>query len=106
MLGNVTVLIPTFNRPDLLARLLRVLSKNPNVPRLIVADSSDVGVRARNRAMVEGFENHLTYLEYLNTVKPLDKFADALDRVDTPFVLICADDDFLFLESAAECVQF
>jgi glycosyltransferase domain-containing protein len=99
-----TLVIPTYNRPTALAALLRYLERERAGCRILVADSSREGERARNRRTIGTLALDLTYLEFDTTTPPFDKFRDAVHRVETPFCGLCADDDLVVLPGVRRCV--
>ena len=58
MLKKVTIVVPPFNRPAYLERLLRLLLANPRGGEILVADSSDDEIRAGNCSMIEYYDEH------------------------------------------------
>lgn len=94
---RVTVLIPSHQRPKLLARALRQYLQ-AGLP-VMVADSS---AQALDTA---GEFNAVRYLHMPGTA-----FAEKLQRmaamVDTPYAVLCADDDLTSTASIRRCVAF
>lgn len=95
---NLTAVIKTFERPDVLARLLRSIRRFfPGLPVMVVDDS-------KNPVQVDGVET---------IIMPFDSGIsagrnEALHRLSTPYFLLL-DDDFIFcrktdLVSALECL--
>jgi glycosyltransferase domain-containing protein len=103
---ELTCVIPTHNRPQFLRRLLHCYAQIPPNFRFFVADSSGPAAAAENRAVIEGVQPTLdvTYEHFdLNFTA---KCAHALQRVPTPYVVFCADDDYVFSRTAGQCVEF
>lgn len=92
---NFTLIIPTHNRHKYLKRSIDYF-KNLDA-NVIYIDSSEVGYN--------GYK--ATNMEYVHT--PNKKFADkvlnALERTTTDFVALCADDDFILIDSLYQGVE-
>src|SRR5258706_8484819 len=88
-----TLLIPTFNRPDLLGRLLTYLSRQSARFRLFVLDSSSDADKAKNAETVSSVKLPIRHLQYDSGISPFDKFRIGTYTVETQFVSLCADDD-------------
>ncbi|MDP2335189.1 MAG: TIGR00180 family glycosyltransferase [Bacteroidota bacterium] len=96
-LENVTVIIPAHNRPERLRRLLEYYSNTKL--RIIVTDSSD---RIFNYA--DQFQN-IEYHHFPNE-QFLLKIYQILHLIKTPYVLFCADDDFIVPQAIEKVVDF
>ncbi len=84
---NFTVIIPEHKRPEHLKRLLDYfLSYGIKV---IVTDSSDVEFK-----YLSEFEKDIVYRFYPK-VNLAEKLTKVISLVETPFVVMCANDDFL-----------
>jgi glycosyltransferase domain-containing protein len=109
-LDRITILVPTYNRPLELRRLLAYFAACRAVPRILVLDSSAGDALAANRASVEEHGNGrrlrlpIETREYPSSMPPYEKFAAGLRQVSTPYCVFCADDDVIFLPAVAECV--
>lgn len=96
-LSKATVIIPAHNRPQKLKRLLEYYSKT-NI-NIIVSDSSDIRF-----SFSSDYPNckyfhfpRMTFLEKINAILPF---------IQTPFVLFCADDDFITSNGISSCIEF
>lgn len=107
MYTKLTMVIPTYCRQVLLARLLDYLSEMQLACKVVVADSSPDETAAVNQASVHTVQPKLdiTYTHYETTIRVEEKIARAVDTVDTPYVVLCADDDFLIPRGLAACVE-
>jgi len=104
--NQITCLIPTHNRPHFLRRLLTFYLQFPLGDPFLIVDSSDPSSAAENLDVIGEVRNGLE-IQYLHTKLPfIDKCAEGLRRVSTPFVVLCADDDFLFPNSVWQCQKF
>lgn len=93
-----TIIIPEHNRPDHLKRLLDYfLSFNL---KIIVADSSNVEFKYLNE-----FDDKITYIFYPR-VGLADKLYKILPLINTPYVVMCANDDFLVPKAIEEIISY
>ncbi len=93
---KVTLIIPTHNRHNYLARILDYYS-NVNL-RILVADSSQNEYPFKNKYQID-------YFHYPNYMPP-KKLADIIQKVKTPYVFMCADDDFIIPKAIEKCIKF
>ena len=105
-----TIIIPTFNRPEYLKRLLDYYSKYnfDNNFKIIVADSSSKKNKLKNKETINYFSNlKLSYLSHFpENTHPYDKQLFILDRVNTEYCVVCPDDDFIFIRAINHAVDF
>lgn len=103
---ELTCVVPTHNRPHFLRRLLHFYTKfRPNFP-LIIVDSSNPSNAAENRAVIDCVRDRLE-ISYQHYDLPfIEKCIQCLERVWSPLVVLCADDDFLFPEGVEQCREF
>jgi glycosyltransferase domain-containing protein len=95
-LNGLTILIPTRNRAQYLARLLGVYNRIGFPFRIHVEDSSDgYNLDAMRDWIRQSFSNlSISYATHPSSISPLIKIQKGLGRVDSPLVAILADDDF------------
>jgi len=105
---NCTLIIPTYNRPECLSRVLKYFLLSNSITKIIVADSSFTDVKNKNKEIINTlFDNRIIYKDKYNpNINPFLKFADALSYVHTEYVVFCADDDFISLAGIEKCVAF
>lgn len=104
-LKKITIIIPTYNRYPYLLRLLKYYnSYNFNLNLLIIDSSSDVleidelkAYLARENVIHQKYDSSQLYIE---------KIADGIRRVDSEYVVLCADDDFIIPSSIASSSEF
>ncbi len=96
---DVTIFIPTHERPGYLARILAYWSHHGMAGRVVVCDSS-----RESFARVGDF-GAVRYFPFPG-VPFAEKVARCLGEVDTPLVVFNADDDFLAPRAVAECARF
>jgi glycosyltransferase involved in cell wall biosynthesis len=97
---NLTICIPTFNRPESLARVLLHLSLFKSPPEeLVIGDNSGTSSAL---PVVEDFLSRFKSIVYLGRKENIGvmRNIDSIARIGTqPFVYVLSDDDFVY-ESA------
>lgn len=103
-----TIMIPTYNRPDRLKRLLSYFNSCGIHGKIIIADSSTSENKRKNREIVSFFpEMEILYLDYFaSDVIGWIKWGEAINRSDSKYTVICADDDFIAPKAIDEAVSF
>jgi glycosyltransferase domain-containing protein len=103
----VTLLIPTMNRPEFVARLLRYYASVGFTGRISIGDSSGPqGVSAAREAVTSvGDTLDVEYAEYPGLGLG-DCWKRMIDRLTTPYAAYLADDDFLVPAAVDRCVRF
>ena len=95
-----TIIIPTHNRHDYLRRNLCYLNTFENFFDIVVLDSSNEEFIYLNE-----FECRIKY-RHSPGLNFYGKFFDIKKFIETEYVLICADDDFVILESVLEIIKY
>jgi len=92
-----TIIIPTYNRPEYLRRILGYYNEYGENYNIIVADSSSDENKRINKKTISSVSNlNILYLtNYSTEINPTNKIADALNHVNTKYCVLCADDDFV-----------
>ncbi len=103
---SYTLLIPTYNRPDLLARLLRYLGHSAFPHPIQVLDSSGEVALARNAATCAASGLRIRHRTFPGDIAVDRKWLEGIREVETPYVSYCADDDFVLAEALANCLRF
>jgi len=103
---SYTLVIPTFNRPELLGRLLRYLELQSARFNVLVLDSSTPDNKSKNAQAVASVKLRIRRLEYDTGLSPFAKFLAGTEAVDTAFLSLCADDDIVVVQSVAQLVEF
>ena len=104
VMRDLTLVIPTYNRPQLLAALLRYLETEKADCRVLVLDSSRPDVLAANRRRVAGCGLDAEFVEFPD-LDPTDKWRRGIHKVTTPFCAFCADDDLVIVEGMRRCLD-
>jgi len=97
-INNFTIIIPTFNRPNYLKRILEFY-QNDNI-NIKIFDSS---INRFDSEML--LKSNIEYI-HLPNMKPLDKVLYALKSTKTQYMVFCADDDFIFVDAIIKCCNF
>jgi glycosyltransferase domain-containing protein len=100
-----TLLIPTYNRPDMLERLLRYLERERASFPILVADSSKPETQAHNKNVISAVDLNVTHAPFDETTDPYVKMRAGLTMIGTPYSSICADDDLIVLSALPRCVE-
>lgn len=107
----LTIIIPTYNRPESLLRTVRFLRRQSPALPLIVADGSAAQYTPHN-AQCAGFGDNVVYFHEPSIAdeNPWKNYCrrmqQALARSDTPYSVACADDDLLISENAVQAAKF
>lgn len=104
----VTLIIPTYNRPLLLKRVLDYYSKQKFDINIIIADSSKDLYKKQNQKIIQNFPNlKISYLDkFPSDLVSHQKFGKMVEFVKTKYVCFCADDDFIIPTGIKEAVDF
>lgn len=104
----LTLIIPTYNRPKLLQRILDFYSKYNLNFDVIIADSSKSVNKKLNKKIVKLFPKLNTrYIDkFSSNLVSHHKFAKIVKFVKTKYLCFCADDDFLIPNGLNEAVNF
>ncbi len=102
--SRLTIIVPTYNRPADLARLLGYLARAPIAVSVLVFDSSNPPARMENRALAQRAGANTQYREFDASTPPFAKFAAGAGAATTPYSVLCADDDLLLLDRLIDVV--
>jgi glycosyltransferase domain-containing protein len=104
---NLTIALPTFNRPDFLKRHLGFLARLNFTYPIVVLDGSNEANQKINRSIIEKNNSlkitHDCYPESLNQTVRIQK---GFEKIHTKYSVIIADDDFLLPSSLELCISF
>jgi glycosyltransferase domain-containing protein len=103
--ARYSLIVPTYNRPDDLGRLLRLLARHKADFPVLVLDSSSPPNRERNQALAAGLDLELRIEPFPPTMPPFEKFWRGAQMVRTEFASLCADDDLVLADSIAPLVE-
>ncbi len=105
---DFSIVIPTYNRPAYLHRILSYYDSFRENFRIIVADSSLDENKEINKNVISSVTNlDIQYLDsYPTEIHQLDKFSDAVNHVEEKYCVFCADDDFITPNGINQSVDF
>ena len=103
-----TLIIPTYNAPHYLKRILTFYSRYGPEFKIIVGDSSLDKNKKENKKIISSFtELEIEYRdEYKTETNPHNKFADLVKQVKTKYVVFCAEDDFVLPNGIKRAIEF
>ena len=105
-LAGHTLVIPTYNRPALLCRLVTHYAEHARPLKLLVLDSSKPAIAAENAAALKAHLPYLRHVVYPTTTPMAAKLVLGLRDVATPTVSFCADDDIVFTDGLRQARNF
>jgi len=108
MISKCTIIIPTFNRPQYLRRILSYYNGFEENYNIIIADSSFDKIKQLNKIIISKISNHdIHYIDkYSCDVNPYHKLADAINQAKTKYSVFCADDDFITPRGINQSMDF
>ena len=104
-LDKATVLIPTRNRYDYLKRILTYYTMYPPLFKIVMIDSSSDPINDSELLKLLR-SNTIIYCKYDPLISFQEKCFQGMKKVNTDYVLLCADDDFIVPKAIEECVLF
>ncbi len=104
----ISLVIPTYNRPQFVKRLLDYYSRLAFPHTILVADSSSPNSVVANQEIVKAAQKKLTirYEQFGSEISIPSKIAQMLAKVDSNYSAICADDDFIVPQAIEKCARF
>lgn len=107
MQDRVTIIIPTYNRYPLLLRLLKYYESYAFLGRFCVFDSSSCEKVPPALQLILN-SRHIDYYRYEPDIIPIQKICQGINdaRIDTPYTVFCADDDFAMPNGIQQSVDF
>jgi glycosyltransferase domain-containing protein len=106
MIENHTLVIPTYNRPAMLKRLVGFYARRLGRLNMLVLDSSRPEVFQENAAMLASYGDWMQHLQFAGDVPMAVKLHRGLAQVGTRYVSFCADDDVVFPEGLKRAISF
>lgn len=99
-LSKLTIVIPTYNRPDFLLRQIIYLSKWRVSVEIV--DGSDNPLESNIQELIKKFP-HINYRHYKLSYP--DRVFHACKRIQTPYAMCLADDDFYLQSGLASALN-
>ena len=105
---DLSIIIPTYNRPRYLNRILSYYSNSDINCRIIIADSSIKENKVQNQKIVKSHKNmNVLYLnDFESDITPMEKIFRSIQMVNETYCVFCADDDFITPNAIKKCVDF
>lgn len=104
----IAIIIPTYNRPAMLAKALLFLRACGVDCPIHVADGSGQEAADRNARAIARASRHLelTHHPQPPEVPMYQRIALVAEGIKARYILLHADDDYLFLDAVRDCVTF
>ena len=104
---NISIMIPTKNRPNFILRQLRYYSQSSYKGIILIGDSSDSNFFDENKNNISKYGKGLTIRHFHKPELTADKMSAFLSReVKTDYSVYVADDDIILAESILAGVNF
>jgi glycosyltransferase domain-containing protein len=101
-----TLIIPTYNRPTQLLRLLHYICSFKNSFRILILDSSSADVQEFNSSTISNQAGEVEHIRFDPSIDALSKFENGISLVKTPYCSFCADDDIVFVDTVMDCIKY
>ncbi len=103
---QLTIIVPTRNRPEFLRRLLYFFSEMQVKSKIVVVDSSGNNVLTENGQTILSSPLKDMIVHKHDPSNMITKCRLAMEQVTTPYSVFCADDDFVLSDSVQQCIEF
>ena len=104
--NDVTILVPTKNRPNFLYRLLNFYSQGGFNGNIFIGDASDEKQLEKDIKLVSLFNSKLNIQHFILQLGVNSTIEVLSNKVETTFCLYCSDDDFIVLSGLAKSLEF
>lgn len=107
-MNTVDIIIPTYNRTDLLKRVLDYYQEYGREFNFIVADSSNPKNKKQNCKLVKSYTTmKILYLDkFSDTLIQSRKFGEMVKYAKSKYCVFCADDDFIVPSGLRKAIAF
>ena len=99
-----TIIITTYNRYEYLIRLLKFYNEYNNQFNILILDSSSDKIDDELSLLIK--KKNIKHIKYPPSTFVFNKISDGSKFIKTPFVAICADDDFVIPSAIDKCIDF
>ena len=104
---DFSIIVPTLNRPDFLLRLIRYYDALHFEGRILIGDSSTVEIFQDTAQKIKKIKGRLNILHsHLPGRSVAAAVAEMNEHLETAYVCLTGDDDFIVPDSAAKCIEF
>jgi glycosyltransferase domain-containing protein len=93
---KLTVIIPTYNRPEHLKKSIEYWGQSVN--KIIIVDGSSI-------PYLGDLTNNLVY-QHFPGLNIFERLTEVIKIIETPYVVLCADDDFHGFNALNKCVSY
>ncbi|MHA2174302.1 MAG: TIGR00180 family glycosyltransferase [Candidatus Hodarchaeales archaeon] len=104
----LSLVIPTYNRPSFLQRLLTYFDKQNVNYEIVIPDSSSDEIKTNNKKIISSFSklriNHLDH--FSSETNFYHKIAQTVDFLNMKYTVLCADDDYIIPTALDKSVAF
>lgn len=104
---NVSLIVPTKNRPDMLLRLIKYYRELGFRGKILIGDSSDKGISVQ---IAQSLSENFSKIDCQHYYLPDTPFGPAMNflnkKIKTHYVAYVADDDFLIPGAIEACIAF
>ncbi len=101
---SYTIIVNTYNRHKYLKRLLNFYDQYDDHINILILDSSSKDPDKELNLLFD--KKNIEYHRYVPSTFMPEKIAKGCKYIKTPYVLICADDDFAIPQAILKCVNF
>lgn len=105
MAPGLSIIVPTYNRPKELNRLMQFLESVGNDFPILILDGSSDENKLDNKRIVKRFPS-ASYHSFPPDLHLGLRLREGLSLVNTACVVICPDDDFVFPDCLSHCTRF
>jgi glycosyltransferase domain-containing protein len=102
---DITIVVITFNRYSYLKRLLNFYEQYEIKFNFLILDSSSGKISEELDQYLQNQE-HINHQRYGSDIFFADKIAEGCKHIKTPYVTLCADDDFLIPSGVIQAKEF
>ena len=104
---NISIMIPTKNRPNFILRLLEYYSKSEFKGYILIGDASDKHLFIETKNNILKYKNRLKIQHFYEPDLLTDETNSFLSKhVKTDFCAYVADDDIILVSSLIDCINF
>ena len=102
---DLTILIPTYNRHELIKKLLSFYELSKFKGNIIIIDSSENEILIKTRLLIKKFKKiKVEYVEYKNDAYSAK--CKVFDKIKTKYVVQSGDDDYYFSKGLVKIIRY
>ena len=101
-----TIVIPTYNRYKNLNRLLDFFNETESEKfKILILDSSSIDMPKYIEHRIASSEQ-IEYKKFDSNIFFTQKLSEGVQHINTKYAVMCADDDFIFINAVEDCIDF